>query len=266
MKLNIIRKTAVLLTVMLLCLTMSLFTASATQNKEISIPVKVITNGKLPETAETYTIRLSANNSTSPMPNGKLGGSFDLKIEGSGEATFSSISYSTVGEYNYKIEQIAGANPNCIYDSRKYLVKVTISNNENGGYDATIVLREDGKDAKPDSAEFINKYDNSGTNTGHTESASHSERHTEKHTERYTGRYTERHTETSSGISGGNESTSRRPSNTSVEATTKPSSSKDNSPETGVNGRIFLWCFLLVASGFGMIGTAFLGKKETDNN
>lgn len=260
MKLNIIRRISALLTVVLLCLAMPLFTASAIQSKDISIPIRISVNGKNPEAQEPFIIRLTADKSTFPMPNGKLGGSFEIKLKGEGEAEFSPISYDTVGEYTYILEQIAGDNPNFIYDSRKYRVKVTISNNDSSGYDATIVMHEEGKDTKPDSAKFTNSYDSSVSNTDHSEGLSQSERHTDsstvkhtqKHTQRYTQSYTQRHTE-SGDISGATDS----------EATTKPSSS---TPETGVNSRIFLWCFLLIASGFGMIGTAFGGKKKAREN
>lgn len=164
MKLNILRTSAAVLIGLLLILSLPLHTSAANRDAQILIPVKVTVLGTQPEPADTYTIRITPDNTGFPMPNGQVGGSFELQLSGVDEAVFPPITYSTVGEYTYKIEQIAGTNPKCKYDQRTYTMKIIVSNDKDGGLAATVILHEVGKPSKPDTAEFTNEYKSSGSN------------------------------------------------------------------------------------------------------
>lgn len=200
MKLNILRRSTALLIGLSLIYTMTILTFAIKRDAVISIPVKVSAVGTLPESSETYTVRITAGDSNTPMPNDQVGGSFVLELNDAQEAVILTIKFSSVGEYNYKIEQIAGANSKCKYDTRKYSMNVIVSNSKDGEYDAAVIIHEEGKEAKPVNIEFTNEYKSSGSNI--------------------------------------------------------------TPPKTGDDSRIFMWCVLLVTSGFGMIGSAFLGKKD----
>lgn len=157
MKSNLSR-IATVLTGLFLFITLLSPTAFAARNAAISIPVIVTAEGTLPEPSETYIVRMTADDPLSPMPNGQTGGYFDLAVTQLGSTPFPQIEYGTAGVFTYKIELLAGDNKDCTYDKSTYTMTVRVNVMADDEYEATVTLRKDGTDTKPDSAEFHNIY------------------------------------------------------------------------------------------------------------
>lgn len=121
---------------LLTALAMVVFLAPAGAQAEpvtASIRVGVTAQGPLPETPETYTVRMTAKGNE-PMPGGRTGGTADLEITGSGMASFPAITFNTLGVYYYDLALVPGK-------SR--------ATNDNVRYDLTIcVLRDETTDER----------------------------------------------------------------------------------------------------------------------
>ncbi len=158
MKMN---RSGIMLVLVALILGLSILApvALAEGDPAIQIGAQITLEGALPKSPETFIIRMTANDSANPMPDGALGGSFDLSITGAGSAAFPIITYDRVGIYKYTVRQIAGANPGCkSYDARIYDLTISVINDDRGGIDAAVALRERGKEEKCDLAMFHNVY------------------------------------------------------------------------------------------------------------
>lgn len=155
-----------------------------TKTPTVTIPVEMKLTGTKPKPAETYNIVIAMVGDC-PMPSGTTGSTYAMQIMGEGKDEFS-ITYDTVGIYNYKIYQLVGENPNpkCHYDKTVYDVVVYVTNNTDyTGLETTVCIyplkegkgdvefkpNEDGtiinpsgtepvRGAKVNTAEFINKY------------------------------------------------------------------------------------------------------------
>lgn len=138
-------------------------TALAANIPSIQLPVKITAEGALPRPAEEYVVRLKADDKSYPMPNGQVGGWYDLRVDGPGDAVFPPIKFeSVVGVYTYTIEQLPGSNPHCRYDTRSYTVRISVTNAASGEFDISVTLQEDGMSAKPAEVEFHNVYKKDG--------------------------------------------------------------------------------------------------------
>ncbi len=122
-----------------------------------TIKVSVAVEGTPPSPAEVYTIRLTADGDDFPMPDGKTGGTADLKITGPGNGSFPAITYDKIGIYTYTIKQVAGTNSSATYDSTVYNLKVTVYW-ENDTLAVSVALRKTGTDKKLDTCSFKVKY------------------------------------------------------------------------------------------------------------
>ncbi len=123
----------------------------------VTIKASVAVEGTPPSPAETYTIRLTAEGDDYPMPNGKAGGTADLKITGPGNGSFPAISYDHAGVFTYTIRQVKGTNSEATYDSTVYNLKVTVYW-ENDALAVSVALRKTGTDKKLDTCSFKVKY------------------------------------------------------------------------------------------------------------
>ncbi len=153
MKFNL-RKTAAMLLAML-CL---MAPALAQSDLSVALNVSVTAEGTLPDPAETYIIRMTADDAAFPMPEGQVGGSYDLAVTGPGDAAFPAIEYDRLGIYSYQIQQVPGDYPDAKYDAAVYTLKVSVINAENGGFAIEVALRQDGQAEKMDAASFHNVY------------------------------------------------------------------------------------------------------------
>ena len=134
--------------------------AFAAESPSVSIPVTVSLSGTLPEKAENFTIKLSADDAAYPMPEGAEDGSCTMTITGAATKNLPTITYDRVGVYTYTIAQVAGSNKKCTYDDTVYTLDVYITNAEDGsGLEATAVLYPGSEGDKQTAAEFKNVYE-----------------------------------------------------------------------------------------------------------
>ena len=143
---------SIILSVMLavMCMVTMTVPAFAAENPGVSIPVKITLSGTKPNPAENYTIKLEADDTSYPMPEGAKNGVYTMTITGAATKNLPTITYGQVGIYTYKISQVAGSNKKCTYDKSVYTLTVYITNAEDGGgLEATAAVRllKDGEEA-----------------------------------------------------------------------------------------------------------------------
>lgn len=137
---------------------LSAIPALAEGELSVQIEAEIKTTGIAPVPAETYTVRMKADGDY-PMPEGKTGGTYDLKITGEGKAKFPAIVYDSMGIFTYTISQIAGSYEGATYDSAVYTAKVTVyRDTETGERQAAIALRKQGEEEKLSLCSFLNQY------------------------------------------------------------------------------------------------------------
>ena len=133
--------------------------ALAAETPVVSIGARVTLEGTLPETTETFKLRMTADDAENPMPGGQSGGRYDLSVTGAGDAAFPDITFERAGVYTYTIAQLAGSDQDCAYDGRVYNLTVSIVNSEKGGLEAVVSMRQAGTaDKKESAALFHNVY------------------------------------------------------------------------------------------------------------
>lgn len=91
------------------------------------IPVQLSLTGEADDPEETYSIVLTANSSSDPMPSGSVDGVSVMEMHGAGEAGFS-ITYGHPGIYRYQVTQRPGTDKNCQYGDDVYDVTVYVTN------------------------------------------------------------------------------------------------------------------------------------------
>jgi pilin isopeptide linkage protein len=127
----------------------------------LNIPVYKVLSG-IPAASETFTFRLTALNNA-PMPAGTVNGVRTTTITlspyiGSGSSTFGTIVYTAVGDYQYTISEVAGTNPDFVYDTTVYdlTVQVTWRDYPGGALQAIMYLTLHNQDVKQAQALFTN--------------------------------------------------------------------------------------------------------------
>lgn len=150
------KRFALMLCVLVLCVSMLATVAFAAETATAHIPVKITLSGTLPEEPETFVIQLTPEKATNPMPEGTVDGVYTTEIVGEGAALIE-IDYDKTGEYNYTVTQLAGSNENCTYCTDVYRITVFVTNSENGGLDATVVAYCNDADEKSEII-FPNEY------------------------------------------------------------------------------------------------------------
>ena len=91
-------------------------------------PFKVIikTTGAVPEEPVDYTLTLSRYESeTAPMPEGSVGGKYDLVVTLPAEGempTFPPITFDTIGVYKYKLELTAVSSSEAVWEKYPYYI------------------------------------------------------------------------------------------------------------------------------------------------
>ncbi len=161
MTMNLKRLVLVLcvLTLSISCFGVTAFAASDPLVAEI--PVSLTLNGTLPAEAEVFTVRVTAVSAGAPMPAGADGNVFDMKLTGDAAVVSDvlSIDYNAaaLGIYEYTVQQLAGSDPDCQYDTAVFNVKVYILNKDGvAGREMHIVITSG--DEKPDAIGFVNCY------------------------------------------------------------------------------------------------------------
>lgn len=133
--------------------------ASAFASTRATIPVSQVytTKRKVPSSVDpTFTYRLTATNSSYPMP----GNTNPYEFKMTRNTTYNiGIDYSSVGTYTYKLEQVIPSNPikRMTYDSKTYNITVAVKNGTNG-LTASVYIAQAGSTYKEGSATFTNSY------------------------------------------------------------------------------------------------------------
>lgn len=197
----------------------------------VEIPVTVSLSGTLPDTAEQFTVKLSASNESIPMPEGSENGVYTMVISDANTVSFPVISFSKVGIYDYTINQEAGTDAACTYDASVYHVSVYVTNADDGSLESTTILYKDTENDKLDQAQFTNKYPSSDTPSPSDPPKKHHH----------------------SGNSGNDPAPAAPAQALSL-----------LSPQTGDSAAPILWCSLAVIALAALIITAVVQKRKRD--
>lgn len=134
-------------------------TACAAQTPvRLSLDIEVQQEGRSPKPID-YTVRLTADSASTPMPAGQTGGSYDVTLNGPGMLRFPAISYDHVGIYTYTIRELKGDVERCTYDDSVYTVTVYVRNNKDyTALTTTVVFTDQNGGPKPNNDLFKNVY------------------------------------------------------------------------------------------------------------
>ena len=151
------RKGALVLMALLLCLAAVPSGLAEGEELTLRLDAEIRLAGPAPA-AETYTVRMTADDERNPMPGGQAGGSYDLRVTGAGIEAFPAMAFDALGIYRYTIEQLPGTNALCQYDGRVYRLTVSVINAESGGLAMEVALRAEGLETKMERVVFENAY------------------------------------------------------------------------------------------------------------
>lgn len=154
-------KNVILMMIMMVVYSMTMRSSVfAAELPVVSVPVAVSLSGTLPSPAETFTVKIKADDIAYPMPQGSENGIYTMTITGADTENIPAITYSKVGIYTYTIYQVKGTNGKCTYDDTVYTLTVNITNAGDGrGMETMAVLYPDEESSKQPVAEFDNVYD-----------------------------------------------------------------------------------------------------------
>lgn len=128
---------------MLIAMLPSAVFASENVPVTIEIPVTYEVNGNVSR-AGGGTFTLTSEDSASPMPKDAKDGNAVLTIENEGTYNFGEITYTTPGEYWYKVTRDAKTSKGATIDSSEFRVKVIALNDGHG----SILAYRNGSDKK----------------------------------------------------------------------------------------------------------------------
>lgn len=114
------------------------------------LPVEVRTTGAA--TAERFTITLT------PVDGAPAPAADTVQVKGSGTASFTGLTYTAPGDYQYTVRQRAGGTAHMTYDATVYTVTVRVTNQPDGGLGAEI-WATGGSSDKTGLLLFQNRYD-----------------------------------------------------------------------------------------------------------
>lgn len=107
-------------------------TALAAETETVSIPVRILATGAVPEGGAEAAVELEARRPGAPMPEGSDAGVFRMRLK-SGSAGYLRIPCGTLGVFDYTIRQIPGTDSGCTYDGREYRLRLYVTAREDGG-------------------------------------------------------------------------------------------------------------------------------------
>lgn len=154
---NVLKRLTILVIVLAMCIPALAVVGFAAEQPEVKIPVTITLEGTLPSPAEQFTVVLTPDDEAYPMPEGTVDGAYSLKITGAAKKEFPAIVFTRVGVYTYQVKQLAGTNKDCTYDTAVYSVKVFVTNAEEGGLEANMVVYSSSESDKTEIL-FHNKY------------------------------------------------------------------------------------------------------------
>ena len=113
--------------------------AFAAEAETVSIPVRILAAGAVPEGGTDAEVELSAQTPGAPMPEGSNAGVFRLKLK-NGSTGYLRIPCGALGVFDYAIRQIPGSDPGCTYDGREYRLRLYVTAREDGGISVSALL------------------------------------------------------------------------------------------------------------------------------
>ena len=140
----------IIIEIALLLLLLPLQARAAGYQCTAELPVEVRTAGAA--TAERFTITLTPEDGA-PAPATDM-----VQIKGSGTASFTGLTYTAPGDYQYTVRQRAGGTAHMTYDATVYTVTVRVTNQPDGGLGAEI-WATGGSSEKTGLLLFQNRYD-----------------------------------------------------------------------------------------------------------
>lgn len=149
--------------VLSLCIS-TLGVAAYAANAPVSATIQVNTalSGDLPDTPENFTVELTADDPSYPMPKGTKDGVYTLTLKGAASKKLL-LSFDRVGDYCYTVKQHPGANDSCYYDPGVYHIAVHVTNgNREQPLQVTVVLTREGVSGKQEEIVFRNGYPQTG--------------------------------------------------------------------------------------------------------
>ena len=125
----------------------------------VSVPVSVQLTGTAvggqTENTPVFTVVMEAQNERNELP---LPEQNQIQMGADGSGTFDAILYTTPGDYQYHIRQLAGTDQNIEYDVTEYDVTVRVLNVEGGGLEAEVWALKSGQPDKQSRIVFHNKW------------------------------------------------------------------------------------------------------------
>lgn len=118
--------------------------------------VEKVIAGDTPTQNATFAFTLTAADATTPMPDGKTGGSVTASREGAGTASFGQIEFDRPGTYSYTVSEVQGTADGYGYDTTSYTMAVVVEAGENGVL--TISSSYVGPSGPTDAMVFTNRY------------------------------------------------------------------------------------------------------------
>ena len=140
----------IILEMALLLLLLPLQARAAEYKCTAELPVEVRTTGAA--TAERFTITLT------PVDGAPAPAADTVQVKGSGTASFTGLTYTAPGDYQYTVRQRAGGTAHMTYDATVYTVTVRVTNQPDGGLGAEI-WATGGSSDKTGLLLFQNRYD-----------------------------------------------------------------------------------------------------------
>lgn len=125
----------------------------------VSVPVSVQLTGTAgsgqTQNTSVFTVVMEAENDRNDLPMPEQN---QIQIGVNGSGTFDSILYTTPGDYQYRIRQIAGNDRDIVYDTTEYEVTVRVLNAEDGGLEAEVWAIKPGQSEKQSRIVFQNEW------------------------------------------------------------------------------------------------------------
>lgn len=131
----------------------------------INLPLRQVVTTKSTVDVEkmSFDYTLESTSGQLPLPDGSVGTSFVFSMTGNSEMDLGTITYQSVGTYNYSLYQInMNDTDKYTYDKKVYTVTVYVKRDTQGNMIAEII-GDNGSGEKPEVFEFTNQYKNTST-------------------------------------------------------------------------------------------------------
>jgi len=142
-----------LLTLLIAVLVLQMQVFAADRSCSVSLPVEVNLTGESAPSGIDFTVKLTANDAASPMPEKDT-----LVLTGSGKGNIGPITYTRPGTYTYTAVQTKGSAEYVSYDTTVYDLTVFITNDSQGNLVSDVKCKAEGAKDKSPSISYTNSY------------------------------------------------------------------------------------------------------------